>query len=123
MYRKTGIEERKGDAVIARIWTGVTHADKSETYLHYLHQTGLAEYASIPGHLGTSVLRRVKDGQATFTIVTKWESMEAIKAFAGDDPEKAKYYPEDDHYLLFRNPNVEHYDIVYRSQSNEEASS
>lgn len=109
--------------MIARIWTGVTPADKADSYLDYLRRTGLAGYESIPGHLGTSVLRQVKDDQATFTIVTQWESMEAIEAFAGNDPEKAKYYPEDDNYLLFRNPNVEHYELVYQSQSNEETSS
>ena len=103
--------------MIARIWVGVTPAAKSDDYLDYLHKSGHADYASIPGHRATHVLRRIEDGQATFTIVTHWDSMEAIKAFAGDNPEIAKYYPEDDDYLLFRNPNVEHYELAWTSET------
>jgi hypothetical protein len=38
--------------------------------------------------------------------------MDAIRQFAGDDVEKAVYYPEDDDYLLWREPNVTHYEIA-----------
>ena len=44
-----------------------------------------------------------------------WEGLEAIKAFAGDDAEKAKYYPEDDGFLLEFEPSVVHYEVVGRS--------
>jgi hypothetical protein len=37
--------------------------------------------------------------------------MEAIKAFAGEAPEVAVYYPEDDHFLVERPPNVDHYRV------------
>ena len=101
--------------MIARIWTGVTPAGKSDAYLEYLQRTGLADYAKVPGHRETVVLRRIADNQATFTIVTTWDSMEAIRQFAGDNPEIARYYPEDDDFLLFRNPTVEHHEIVWSS--------
>ncbi|MFA4663022.1 hypothetical protein [Pyrococcus kukulkanii] len=35
-----------------------------------------------------------------FLLITVWESMEVVKKFAGDDPELAKYYPEDNYFLL-----------------------
>ena len=41
--------------------------------------------------------------------------MDAIRAFAGDDPEVSRYYPEDDEYLLEKQPNVEHHQVVTRS--------
>jgi len=44
--------------------------------------------------------------------VTMWESMDAVRAFAGDDPERAVYYPEDDEYLLEREPTVSHYEVL-----------
>src|SRR5687768_9396591 len=103
--------------MIARIWVGVTPASKSDAYLQYLHKTGLADYASVPGHRATYVLRRIEDDRATFTIITHWDSMDAIKAFAGDNPEIAKYYPEDDDFLLFRNRNVEHHELAWTSES------
>jgi heme-degrading monooxygenase HmoA len=99
--------------MIARIWVGVTPENKADAYLDYLKATGLADYASVPGHRGTQVLRRIANGEATFTIITHWDSMEAIRRFAGDDPEVARYYPEDDEFLLFRNPTVEHHDIIW----------
>jgi heme-degrading monooxygenase HmoA len=103
--------------MIARIWVGVTSAEKSDEYLEYLHKTGLADYASIPGHRATYVLRRIEDDMATFTIITHWDSMDAITAFAGDNPEVAKYYPEDDEYLIVRNPNVEHHELAWTSEA------
>jgi heme-degrading monooxygenase HmoA len=99
--------------MIARIWVGTVPKAKSDAYLDYLEQTGLREYGDVPGHLATYVLHRTAGETVTFTIVTHWDSMDAIRAFAGDDPERAKYYPEDDDFLLFREPHVEHHEIIW----------
>jgi hypothetical protein len=40
-----------------------------------------------------------------------WDSVRAIEAFAGDDIDRAVYYPEDDRYLLERDPRVTHYEV------------
>ena len=56
--------------------------------------------------------RRTEDGRTHFLLVTLWESWEAIRAFAGDDPERARYYPEDAEYLLELEPRVTHYEVV-----------
>jgi len=58
------------------------------------------------------VLRRIREDRAEFTLITLWDSMEAVRRFAGDDPETAVYYPEDDDYLLWREPKVDHYEVV-----------
>ena len=50
-----------------------------------------------------------------FTTLTFWDSVEAIRAFAGPDYERARYYPEDDEYLLEREPGVTHYVVVVES--------
>ena len=44
--------------------------------------------------------------------MTFWESLEAIRDFAGDDIEAAKYYPEDRDFLLEFEPTVVHYEVV-----------
>lgn len=98
--------------MIARIWRGVTREADKNTYFDYLQETGLKEYASIPGNRGVWVLRRVHDGTAEFTLISHWESWDAIRAFAGPDYEKAVYYPEDRKFLLEMPPNVEHYEIL-----------
>jgi heme-degrading monooxygenase HmoA len=101
--------------MIARIWRGVTRESDKDTYFEYLRQTGLKEYASIPGNRGVWVLRRVKNGKAEFTLISHWESWEAIKAFAGADHERAVYYPEDEKFLLEMLPEVEHHEILSAS--------
>ncbi|HEX5764613.1 MAG TPA: hypothetical protein VFY27_03545, partial [Woeseiaceae bacterium] len=87
--------------MIMREWRGRLPHDKVDEYLQYLRVTGLNEYANTPGHHGTWVLldRHLdgKPGIAEYTLLTLWESRDAIRAFAGDDIEKAKYYPEDEH--------------------------
>jgi heme-degrading monooxygenase HmoA len=98
--------------MIARIWRGVTREADKDTYFEYLKETGLKEYASTPGNRGVWVLRRVFDGRVEFTLITHWDSWDAIKAFAGADYEKAVYYPEDEKFLLEMLPLVEHYEIL-----------
>jgi len=98
--------------MIARIWTGFVRESDKDTYYDYLKKTGLDEYASIPGNRGIQVLRRLRDGKCEFTIITLWDSYDAIRAFAGNDFEKAKYYPEDTKFLLQLDPNVKHYEVL-----------
>jgi heme-degrading monooxygenase HmoA len=58
------------------------------------------------------VLRRVSRGEAEFTLISLWESWDAIKAFAGAEYEKAVYYPEDQRFLLQQDPNVTHHEVL-----------
>ena len=96
--------------MIARIWHGVTASAKAEEYVEYLNETGVRDYRATEGNQGVFVLRRIEANRAHFLILTFWESLDAIKRFAGPDFEKARYYPEDDEYLLEREPTVAHYE-------------
>jgi heme-degrading monooxygenase HmoA len=98
--------------VIARIWRGRTPTGKADAYHEYLRVTGLKEYAETPGNLGVFALRRVEGDVAEFLLLTLWESMDAVRTFAGEDPERAVYYAEDDEYLLEREPTVSHYEVL-----------
>jgi len=98
--------------MIARIWRGATREADKDTYFEYLQKAGLKEYAPIPGNQGVWVLRRVDDAKSEFTLISLWDSWDAIKAFAGPDPEKAVFYPEDDNFLLERGPRVIHYEVL-----------
>ncbi len=102
--------------MIARTWAGATRAADADVYLDYLHSTGLAEYRGTPGNRGVLVLRRIAGDRAEFLLVTLWESEEAIRRFAGDDIDRAVFYPEDDHFLIERGERVRHYDVVYQSE-------
>ena len=108
----TGTAESPGPAAIARTWHGRVPAAKADTYQAYLERTGLRDYAATPGNRGILVLRRTEGDVTHFVLTTLWDSMEVIRAFAGDDPERARYYPEDDDYLLEREPLVTHYEVL-----------
>jgi len=98
--------------LIARTWIGVTPAEKAGAYWEYLQKTGLPGYRATPGFRGITVLRKVAEAQAEFTLTTLWDSMEAIRAFAGDEVDKARYYPEDSEFLLDLPPFVEHREVL-----------
>jgi heme-degrading monooxygenase HmoA len=94
--------------VITRIWHGKTRVEHSDEYLQYVIDTGVAGYSATAGNLSVEIWRRIDGGECHFWTVTKWDSYESIKKFAGEDYEKAKYYPEDEQYLLEFEPNVIH---------------
>lgn len=98
--------------MIARIWRGATREADKGTYFECLQKTGLKEYASIPGNRGVWTLRRVHDGKAEFTLISLWDSVDAIKAFAGADYEQAVFYPEDEGFLIEKGPRVTHYEVL-----------
>lgn len=101
--------------MIARTWRGWTTREDADSYLDYLHKTGLAAYQATPGNRGVYALRRITAERAEFLLVTLWDSTEAIRAFAGEDIEQAVFYPEDDRFLVEREVHVDHFDVVHRS--------
>lgn len=97
--------------MIVRIWHGATKASQAGEYLDYLNKTGIPDYRATPGNCGAFVLRRIEGEQAHFMTLSLWDSIESIKQFAGADHELARYYPEDEKYLLEFEPKVQHYEI------------
>ncbi|HTX13420.1 MAG TPA: hypothetical protein VME22_32685 [Solirubrobacteraceae bacterium] len=95
--------------MIARIWRGAVAKDDGDAYAEYMADTGLAGYTSTAGNHGAWMLRRDVDEKTEFMMFTLWESMEAIKSFAGEEPEVAVFYPEDDRFLIERDEFVSHY--------------
>ena len=100
--------------MIARVWRGATRAADAEKYLEYLDRTGHAEYRGIAGHRRTITLRRIHGERAEFIVMSFWDSLEAIRAFAGADVERAVFYSEDDRFLVEREDRVAHFDVVYQ---------
>jgi heme-degrading monooxygenase HmoA len=98
--------------VIARAWHGRVPAAKADAYFGYLQRTGIPDYQRTPGNRGVYVFRRIEGEEAHFLLTSLWESLESIRAFAGDDLERARYYPEDTAYLLELEPKVTHYEVL-----------
>ena len=98
--------------MIARIWRGVVRRENADTYAIYIRDTGFAAYAETPGNCGAWMLRRDDGDRTEFLTFSLWESLDAIRAFAGDDIEAAVLYPEDERYLIERDPTVRHYEVA-----------
>ena len=98
--------------MIARLWHGRMPNDKAPAYRAFLSARAVPDYRSVPGNVAVHILERA-DGEVThFVTLTFWESVSAIRAFAGEDISVAKYYPEDRDLLLEFEPGVAHYEVV-----------
>jgi len=97
--------------VIARIWRGVVRTEDADEYVAYVRDTGIEHYRSTPGNVGAWILHRPIDGLTEIVTFSLWEDMDAVRAFAGDDPSRAVYYPEDDRFLVERSSIVDHYEV------------
>ncbi len=98
--------------MIARIWHGRTPAAKGEAYFEYVMESGVKAFRETKGNQGAFVLRRVSGDVAEFLTISLWDSYESIRAFAGPQFEKARYFDKDREFLLEFEPNVAHYEVL-----------
>lgn len=98
--------------MIARVWHGVTRAAAADAYVDYLNRTGVPESRATAGNRGVYVLRRLEGDLAHFQFISLWDSLDAIRRFSGPDVDKARYFPEDERFLMEMEPNVTHYEVV-----------
>lgn len=96
--------------MITRTWHGTTHIKDADRYLKFLLTEGTHEYRQTPGNLSIRVWQSKEKDICHFWTVTEWVDIESIKAFAGDDYQKAKYYPFDQGILLEFEEHVNHYE-------------
>lgn len=103
--------------MIVRLWHGRTAKSDYDAYTAFMRERAAPDYSSVDGNLGCYFLRRLDDDAAHFLLITHWESMEAVKAFAGPNPETAKYYPEDDAFLLEKEETSQLYEVFYHADT------
>jgi len=94
--------------MITRIWHGRTKTTDAELYRQFVIKTGIKDYTSTRGNLGVQIWQRREGDITHIWTVSWWDNSESIKAFAGDEIEKAKYYDDDKKYLLEFEPTVLH---------------
>jgi antibiotic biosynthesis monooxygenase (ABM) superfamily enzyme len=95
--------------VIARVWRGTTRAEDADEYAAYVEESGLKAARALDGSRGTLVLHRVDGDTAEFTTILLFDSLDSVRSFAGDDIERAVFFPEDDRYLVERDLHVTHH--------------
>jgi heme-degrading monooxygenase HmoA len=76
---------------ILRIWRGKTLSERADDYADYIASTGLPGYLNTPGNTSAVFTRRDLGDKVEFCMVTTWTDMDAVRAFAGPDPEVAVF--------------------------------
>jgi uncharacterized damage-inducible protein DinB len=94
--------------MITRIWHGRTKKEDADIFRQYVVNTGVRDYLKVKGNLGARLLQRDEGDVTHIWMITQWHDLECIRAFAGTDIDKARYYPEDEKYLIELEPNVLH---------------
>jgi heme-degrading monooxygenase HmoA len=75
--------------MIVRVWQGVALEHNAEMYRRHFADTVAPRLKEIKGFIGYTVLERKERGRIEFVVITRWENMDAIRAFAGIMPDKA----------------------------------
>ena len=80
--------------MIARSWTARATADGARAYLAFFEASLVPQLSKIDGHRGALVLTHPREREVDLTVLTFWDSEEAVARFAGDTPERAVVEPE-----------------------------
>ena len=96
---------------ILREWRAEIRRELKEEYVSYVLETGIAAYRNTAGNLAAAVAKRdLNEERSEIVTLIWWIDRAAIQAFAGQDIDRARYFPEDEHYLLTRPDRVGHFE-------------
>jgi heme-degrading monooxygenase HmoA len=98
--------------MVSRHWTGVAKPGQADRYVEHLRAETLPALAAIPGFVRATILRRAVEAGTEFQIVTVWDSLDAIRAFAGANPEVAVVPPAVQAMMADYDRRVRHYEIA-----------
>jgi heme-degrading monooxygenase HmoA len=108
-HRETDI---LGEAMIVRAWRGYGAVADAQAYPKHLLQSVRPKLEQMAGFRGVYLLRRRDREEMEFLVLTLWDSMDAVHAFAGEQPEQAVVEPEARAALLRFDNTVQHYEVL-----------
>ena len=98
--------------MITRMWRGWTAADDADAYEQFLRTELFPEVAKLRGFCGARILRRRMGEEEEFVTLTSFESLDAVRTFAGDDFETPVIEPEAERLLLRYERRAVHYETA-----------
>jgi len=101
--------------MIIREWRARAHLSRAQAYPQHFESRVRPELARIPGFLGASLRERRVGELVEFLVLTRWASLEAIRAFAGADIERAVVDPAAQAALASFDTHVHHYEVLPNS--------
>ena len=101
--------------MIARLWRGQATNAQADAYFRHVTGTVFPSLKDLAGHRGAWLLRRQAEGQTEFLALTLWESLDSIRAFAGDDIATAIVEPEARAVLADFDNFARHYEVAFKT--------
>jgi heme-degrading monooxygenase HmoA len=98
--------------MISRNWRGVARAESADDYMHHLQNETFPQLSRIAGFVSASILHRPGNKGVEFLIVTTWDSMEAIRQFAGESEDVAVVPLVVQAMMVEYDEKVAHYEIA-----------
>jgi heme-degrading monooxygenase HmoA len=98
--------------MIIREWRGRASSSQADAYPKHFREKVISELRRVAGFAGAQLARRQLDDKIEFLVLTRWRSMDAIRAFAGKDVEKAIVEPAAAAALIEFDSRVRHYEVV-----------
>jgi len=98
--------------MISRQWRGLAKRGFAEAYVEHLQSETFPAIRKLPGFVSASILRRAVTEGVEFLIITQWESVESIRAFAGPDAETAVVPANVREMMIEYDRVVRHYEVV-----------
>ncbi len=93
---------------IARIWHGATPAGMTDEYVNLAKSNCVANCTATPGNLGVTFFHETEGEVTRHTFISYWKDMEAVKRFAGEDFQRARFFPGEERFLVESDEVVEH---------------
>jgi heme-degrading monooxygenase HmoA len=98
--------------MIIREWRGRARRSQADAYPRHFRERVISDLRDVPGFMGAQLSRRDVDGGVEFLVLTQWQSMDAIRGFAGTEVDKAVVEPGAAATLVEFDERVRHYEIV-----------
>ncbi len=108
--------------MIARQWRGWTRVENADAYEAFLRQRIFPALRGIEGHRGGYVLRRNHAAESEFIVLNLFDSLAAVRRFAGEEFARAVIEPEAKALLQRWEESAEHYEVRAMIGIEEEAS-
>ena len=103
---------------VLREWRAEIRRELKHEYVEYVRSTGIAQYRALPGNLAAVIATRdLNEERSEIVTLSWWIDSKAIQGFAGEDISLARYYPDDDRFLLTRPKRVQHYESTCLSEA------
>ncbi|GEM_PF-881250 len=103
--------------VIARAWRAQAAADRAPAYAEHVRSHVLPALRRQPGYMRMLLLQRPASGMVEITVVTLWQSLDAIRGFAGPDVERAVVAEEAAALLAQYDSRAQHYEVVLSDET------